>query len=422
VRAGFHLLGGRASSASPFSSRWASALYDHRRMANRKQWKGPSDPDPDFWILPDERLGHSYDLNWALTNLSISPKGDAYLNLFPRGLQHLSKAPLTAEKATIVEQQEKDLPVFSQDGSLGEGLTPDQYKQSLRELRMYFSGLPNIFVNDGAVGSSNSLGATVRVISDTPETSLFLNHNLIRLPVREPYGFQHSLTVYCAKGLGEGSPSATVDLEKGEVQLRGATTFEQLQDVLANLFLAKGEGGEGFDLVKCDARASDSGEVSLVLDAAGKGSGYGSHTSELFGAKHVVVSANGISRLWKGITSKSSLVTPKRGDIVSGDFTTVGLENRGNSAQLPEKIFILSEEAGGKVGKVSKEEGLKLLRDQKVLLAGSGDYLSPLFNKSTVYAVSVGGVSEQQVNEILNNPEAHLSSSPKTKQQKKSKK
>ena len=138
---------GRSSSLSPIvssslssSSRFASSsLYDHRRVANRKGWKGPEDQDPDFWVLPDERLGNSYDLNWALTNMSIAPKGDAFLNLFPRGLQYLSKSPLNGEKATVVGQEEKELPVFSQDGSLGEGVSAEVFFSFLIFFFFFFS-------------------------------------------------------------------------------------------------------------------------------------------------------------------------------------------------------------------------------------------------------------------------------------------
>lgn len=407
-----------SSSSISFSSRLAStsSLYDLRRARNRQGWQPPENPDPDYFLLPSERHGKTYALNYSLNALAITPQNDAYRNLFPRGLQYLSKEKLNENKATIVKTSAVPVKVFGLAGT-NASLTPetslsiDQFKPLFRQMRMYFSDIENIFVNDGSLGTSPSARLATRFVSDSAETSLFLHHLLPRLPLGDPFYWKSDAVVYICKELPldsavsqvVGKSFAAVDFEKGNVLFHGVSDFSQVQDVLAKIFplIQKSD----VDVLKSDARVVN-GKVSLVFHEAGQGDGYGSKISELYGSRHVVLSSTNTSRLWDGVSTSSSFVTPQRGDVINGSRRTVSVPPKGNELSLPSAVFILQD--GGKaaaVEKVSQDVALKVLKE-KALVSGSGQSLAAAMAKvKEFYTVNVTACSEEELNRLLNNPE-----------------
>jgi hypothetical protein len=407
-------------------ARWASSLYDHRRVANRKGWRPPEPEDPDVWTVPNERLGKTYALNWSLNGLSITPRGDAYRNLFPRGLQFLSRETLDSNRATVVRGGSGGVKVFSLSGKEGAALGLDDFKQLFRNMRMYFSDIDNLFVNDGTFSSSPSSSVTARFVSNRPEVSLYLHHHLPRARLGNAFEWTHQFTVYIcdglkfdselAKKLGDG-PFAAVDSDKGNVLFHNVTDFSAIQDTLASVYAANlSKTSTEHDVLRCDARLVN-GSVALVFDEAGKGPGYGSQLNELYGARHIVVSNNGIARLWNGLTSASSFVPATRGDIVSqlSDSTlrTTSIPQKGNQAPLPNSLFILSSAKGAKVSALEPAKAAQLVRE-KFLVGGSGAAVeAALRGVTSCTIVPTGGLKEEEVNKLLQN--SSDGSSPRSK-------
>jgi len=427
LRCGAGALPSASQTEAVAMARWTSSLYDHRRVANRKGWRPPEPEDPDTWIIPNERLGKTYALNWSLNGLSITPRGDAYRNLFPRGLQFLSRETLDSNRATVVRGNSGGIKVFSLNGKEGSALDLDDFKQLFRNMRIYFSNIDNIFVNDGTFSSSPSSSVTARFVSNRPEASLYLHHHLPRARLGNAFNWSHQLTVYICDGLkfdselskkvGDG-PFAVVDSEKGNVLFHNVTDFTAIQDTLASVYAAHASKSSEIDVLRCDARLVN-GSVSLVFDEAGKGSGYGSQLNELYGARHIVVSNNGIARLWNGLTSASSFVSPARGDIVSllsdSVLKTTSITPKGNHAPFPSSVFILSPTKGSQVSTLEPAKAEQLVRE-KFFVGGSGAALEAALRRVTSYTiVPTGGLNEEEVNKLLQNPSDGSSSRSKKK-------
>ena len=395
----------------PLSS---SSLYDHRRIANRSGWKVPEDDDADLWELPNERLGNTYALNWSLNRQSITPHGDAFHNLFPRGLQQLSSSPLTKEKATTLSDfsANKTLKVFG-DG-FGNELSPSDFKQLFRQVRMHFSDVEKLFVTDGFLGSSAESRLSARFVTDNADTSLFHHHNVISAPKTSPFDWQSQLFVYVFDSLPSLPPSfqsvngpfAAVDLEGGNVLIHSHGNFSSVQDLLSSVFAQMVSSLDSqFDLLNCDARISPNRETSLVFDGASKGNGFGSQAGELFGSKQIILSDNQISRVWKGVTSSSSLLSPSRGDVVVDGALATSILPQGNEGSLPSSIFILNEESSnGPLSRVSSSEASQLLSKMNVVRFGNGEKLNKLLSSVKDIFVVNGSVSEVELNQLFNNP------------------
>ena len=109
-------------------------------------------------------------------------------------------------------------------------------------------------------------------------------------------------------------------------------------------------------------------------------------------------------------------MTPQRGDVINGSRRTVSVPPKGNELSLPSAVFILQD--GGKsaaVEKVSQDVALKVLKE-KALVSGSGQSLAAAMAKvKEFYTVNVTACSEEELNRLLNNPEATPSKEKKAK-------
>jgi hypothetical protein len=397
-------------SSSP--NRWSCSLYDHRRIANRKLWKTKEDDDADYFIFPNERLGLTYSLNWALNRLSITPQGDAYRNLFPRGLQYLSKAPVDQNYATIVNSEREKVNTFE----LGKGILDlEDFREIYRKMRISFSNIENIYVNDGIFSSSLTSALTTRVVSDSPEVSLAFHHILPRVSLGDPFDWVHQTTVYICRqlqfsaelekkvGLG---PIAIVDKEKGNILFHNVNDVTAMQDVIADVCGHKISSSSPTDLLRCDAVSRES-NVALLFDDAECDSGYGIPPHLLFGARHIIMRNDHITSLWCGMHTASTLHPTQRGDLLtrsaSSTLRTTTLRPTGNTTTQPNMVILLSPTKGPKVVNMKNTEMMKIIKE-KFLVSGSGENVEEVMKNAECFVVSVGGCTEDVVSSLLENP------------------
>lgn len=139
----------------------------------------------------------SYGLNWALAGRGVVVNDKA--------CQNLTTSELQQKGATIAESL-SGLPVYVR-GNLRGGssdISKAQYTKLLKQVTAHLSSISNVFVQDGAVGSSSECDAKVRVISDSPSAVLKLSSILWKTPSRAVSHDSCPLTVYVTTSISPG--------------------------------------------------------------------------------------------------------------------------------------------------------------------------------------------------------------------------
>ncbi|KAL7003823.1 hypothetical protein U1Q18_004967 [Sarracenia purpurea var. burkii] len=149
--------------------------------------------------------GISYGLNWALAGKGVIVKDKAFQNLKPYELQQ--------NGATVAESL-SGLPVHVRGNVHGGSseISKAQFGKLLKQacfnlnfmVTTHISSITEIFVHDGAIGSSPKCDAKVRIISDNPSAVLTLSSILWRTPTRAISHDSCPLIIYVATSI---SPS-----------------------------------------------------------------------------------------------------------------------------------------------------------------------------------------------------------------------
>ncbi|GKV08889.1 hypothetical protein SLEP1_g20461 [Rubroshorea leprosula] len=145
-------------------------------------------------VFPRESPGFSYGLNWALAGKGVIVKDKAFQNLKSSELQ---------QRGASLAESLSGVPVHVR-GNVLEGaseISKAQFSKLLKQVTTYLSNVSNIFVHDGAIGSSPKSDAKVRVISDNPSAILSLSNILWKTSTRAVSHDSCPLTVYAAASL-----------------------------------------------------------------------------------------------------------------------------------------------------------------------------------------------------------------------------
>ncbi|OMO96572.1 Phosphoenolpyruvate carboxykinase, ATP-utilizing [Corchorus olitorius] len=142
-----------------------------------------------------ESPGFSDGLNWALAGKGVIVMEKAFQNLTSSELQ---------QKGATISESLSGLPLHVR-GNLGgaSAISKAQYSRLLRLVTTHLSSVSNIFVHDGAIGSSSKSDVKVRVISDSPSAVLTLSSILWKTPSRAVSHDSCPLTVYAATSISE---------------------------------------------------------------------------------------------------------------------------------------------------------------------------------------------------------------------------
>ncbi|ESR56483.1 hypothetical protein CICLE_v10020460mg [Citrus x clementina] len=143
----------------------------------------------------------SYGLNWALAGRGVVVNDKAFQNLTTSELQ---------QKGATIAESLSGLPVYVRGNLLGgsSDISKAQYAKLLKQVTAHLSSIANVFVQDGAVGSSSECDAKVRVISDSPSALLKLSSILWKTPSRAVSHDSCPLTVYVTTSISPGVVNA----------------------------------------------------------------------------------------------------------------------------------------------------------------------------------------------------------------------
>ncbi|KAF5186376.1 hypothetical protein FRX31_024039 [Thalictrum thalictroides] len=190
-------------------------------------------------VFPREGPGISYGLNWALAGRGVIVNDKAFYNLKSSELQQ--KGGSTAEGLS-------GLPVHVRGDLTGgaSGISKAEFSKLLKQVTSHISSISNVFVQDGAVGSSSKCDVNVRVISDSPSAVLSLSNVLWKTPTRAVSHDSCPLTVYVASSISPNSVESVglksqvnsgivaADIERSSLILCGKA-FSDTQNVKAAL-------------------------------------------------------------------------------------------------------------------------------------------------------------------------------------------
>ncbi|XP_015386048.2 uncharacterized protein LOC102620916 isoform X1 [Citrus sinensis] len=156
----------------------------------------------DFPHIPfNTGRAFSYGLNWALAGRGVVVNDKAFQNLTTSELQ---------QKGATIAESLSGLPVYVRGNLLGgsSDISKAQYAKLLKQVTAHLSSIANVFVQDGAVGSSSECDAKVRVISDSPSAVLKLSSILWKTPSRAVSHDSCPLTVYVTTSISPGVVNA----------------------------------------------------------------------------------------------------------------------------------------------------------------------------------------------------------------------
>ncbi|KAJ1702871.1 hypothetical protein LUZ63_002650 [Rhynchospora breviuscula] len=166
-----------------------------------------------------EADGFSYGLDWALACRGVVVKDKAFYNMTSLELK---------KRGTIEAEQWSGVPLHVRGNVAGgtPNISRAQFSKLLNLVSTHLSSVQNLYVQDGAVGSSPQCDAKVRVIADSPSAILSLNNILWKRPCRAISHDSCPLTVYVASSintnvmeiLGKASDQASVGLAVADIE------------------------------------------------------------------------------------------------------------------------------------------------------------------------------------------------------------
>ncbi|EFA74826.1 hypothetical protein PPL_11859 [Heterostelium album PN500] len=232
-----------------------NSVYDSiRRKRERKGLVNiEKENESDTMVFPNERIGLDYALNWTLNSYAITPTQNAFRN--PSAKLLFQYAEGTKEKSGALSCQVTDnkpvnyyldQQVATLNQSASNVITIAQYKQLLAEVKNHISEADNIYVQDAAVGSHRACEGMVRVMTNCPQTALFLKHLLPNTPLPEVREFKHQITLYVAPnfkpadaaklGLKDSAAAAgsfnVIDVKRGIAVIAGKQSSESIRRTL----------------------------------------------------------------------------------------------------------------------------------------------------------------------------------------------
>ncbi|XP_056694591.1 uncharacterized protein [Spinacia oleracea] len=149
--------------------------------------------------------GASYGLNSALAARGVIVEENAFLNL--------TSSELKQKGATITESL-SGLPFHIRGVVTGESseISKSQFSKLLKQVTSHLSSTSNIFIHDGAIGSSPRCSARVRLISDSPSALLPLSNLLWSASTRAVSHDTCPVTTYVASSISTETIGSTIGL------------------------------------------------------------------------------------------------------------------------------------------------------------------------------------------------------------------
>ncbi|KAL3671082.1 hypothetical protein V7S43_004264 [Phytophthora oleae] len=326
-----------------------------RRALLRNFSVAPHAADKFVVEFPQEHEGLNIEFNWSLADDDVTPHGDAFRNLSWPKLEELAKQEKPAGKKAEIQEVDVSI-VFNDFEGLYEKVTE------------HLSTEPNLYTQDGAVGSFKDDRTRVRVISDSPLVALFAQSLLVRVPIKDPHAAR-PIVLYVATG-GEfkgKEPQAQLLVDNDDegatfvkVVVTGAVDLATVKDAvgLAKKKLLEIAESESL-VVPADVLVKDN-KTALVFNATGAGRAAAINKGQLYSAHLNIWNPVGVTSLFGGaIVDAASKVSKKQIVAVEGGAAVNVPCN--NLVEHP-KAAVFVDKAGKGVKSISPAEAASLLK------------------------------------------------------------
>jgi len=245
-------------------------------------------------------------------------------------------------KVSVEEPAEHPFYFVGESNFSGVNLDAEGFKYLLRDVRKYLSDSEHIFTHDGAIGSHVSAEATLRTISNSANSALFLRHALHKVPLRNPKTFEANFTVFIVpkfslkKGLyGITSPNFTaIDTANNRIVVAGTQSFSVLQKSLLTLSTPHFVSNNILP-VPAEVILTEGNRNVLVFSDSGSLSQNG--VSNVFSATNSLWAPSSVSRTFNSANLNHLPTNVARGDLVN----TVGNKVTVTKSFLPQAGSIL---------------------------------------------------------------------------------
>ncbi|XP_077214386.1 uncharacterized protein LOC143849232 [Tasmannia lanceolata] len=284
-------------------------------------------------VFPREGPGVSYGLNWALAGRGVIVKDKAFHNLKPSELHQKGATPAEGLSG---------LPIHVRGNATGEALeiSKAQFSKLLKQVTSHLSSITNVFVQDGAIGSSPKCDAKVRVISDNPSAALTLSNVLWRTPTRAVSHDSCPLTIYVATSI---SPSTVESIGLGSQANAGflAADIERSSIILCGKAFADAERTK--DAVAAVAAPVISARGGLPL--SGRFLVSGDSVILVFAPESTIQSCSELREIHSGVVLSSQGVAP---------FFRTKESGAPNLYKMPASVILASADSSGSLPRISK--------------------------------------------------------------------
>ncbi|KAE8908620.1 hypothetical protein PF005_g8119 [Phytophthora fragariae] len=326
-----------------------------RRVLLRNFSVAPHAADKFVVDFPEEHEGLNIEFNWSLADDDVTPHGDAFRNLSWPKLEQLAKQEKPAGKKVAIEEVDVSI-VFNDFEGLYEKVTE------------HLSTEPNLYTQDGAVGSFKDDRTRVRVISDSPLVALFAQSLLVRVPIKDPHAARPIVVYVATAGEFKGKePQAQLLVDTDDegatfvkVVITGAADLATVKDAIGLAKKKLLEVAESESLVvPADVLVKDN-KTALVFNATGAGRAAAINKGQLYSAHLNIWNQVGVTSLFGGAivdgankVSKKQVVAVKGGSAVNVPCN--------NLVEHP-KAAVFVDKAGKGVKSISTAEAAALLK------------------------------------------------------------
>jgi len=369
------------------------------------------------------RLGRDPDINFQFNRHKITPSREGFRNLHERGLIQRIDGKLDANKALYVQVQKKDDAYGIYNVGTGQNtLSPEQYQRIFKVLSKYMEDEKDLFMHDGAVGSSRTAQFQVRVISDNAATSLWAKHMLHRVKLDDVTFQDYQAIAYASPHFNDTKVKEYGIKEDAFVAFHSTT--EERPTVRASLAerinipvdlpfqirtvqLASIGGTDSsqvllrtFATLSSRYHLTQPGIVPLNCDSIGKGDSttlvFGANNiflkkakpTNLLGAHNHFWTEEGIVPFWRGVCypTKDAATLTKGSSLVerlpSGEERTTVPLNSPNVFKHPKNIIFMVEDSKNSLPTLSKLSPVQAVQH---LVAGyNGSNFEPFFGKHLI--------------------------------------
>ncbi|RLN02391.1 hypothetical protein BBJ28_00005492 [Nothophytophthora sp. Chile5] len=300
--------------------------------------------------FPEEHEGLNIEFNWSLADDDVTPHGDAFRNLSWPKLEELAKQEKPAGKKVAIKEVDVDV-VFGEFEPL--------YEQHL-------STEPNLYAQDGAVGSFKDDRTRVRVISDSPLVAQFAQSLLVRVPIKDTHAARPIVVYVATTGEFKGkAPQALLLLDKDDegvtfakVVITGAADLTSVKDAIGLAKKKLLELAEAESLVvPADVLVKDD-KTALVFNASGRAAAI--NKGLLYSAHLNIWNSVGVTSLFGGaIVDGATKVSKKKVVAIEGGSAVNVPCN--NLVEHP-KVAVFVDKTGRGVKSISSAEAAALLK------------------------------------------------------------